>query len=135
MTLAPVEPGADGVIHEPAIIAPVKQPSLSPDTSPVTVIIEYCAQPDQVENAVAELTTLVATVVAVEGDCYGIRVLQDTADPARFLLYERWSSKEAYLGPHFQTPHIQDFISRAAAFMAGPPVIQFWHETSAHARG
>jgi quinol monooxygenase YgiN len=103
--------------------------------SSVTVVIEYRAQSTQVQKAMAELDDLIATVVAVEVDCFGIRLLQDPADPARFLLYEQWSSREAYLGPHFQTPHLQDFIARAPEFMAGPPVIQFWHERSAHTRG
>lgn len=98
----------------------------------VTVLIEYRAQPDQIAIAVAELDRLIATVVATEADCSGIRLLQDPADPARILLSELWSSREAYLGPHFQTPHLQAFIARAGSYFAGPPVIQFWTVTSEH---
>ena len=95
-------------------------------STPVTVVIEYRARPDRQEQAVTELDALVATVVAAEHDCFGIQLLQDPADPARLLLIERWSSQAAYQGPHFQTPHLQSFIARAAEFFAGPPEIRFW---------
>lgn len=52
----------------------------------VTVHIEYRAQPDQVDRAVTELDDLIATVVATEADCFGIRLLQDSQDPAKLLL-------------------------------------------------
>ncbi|MBK9062820.1 MAG: antibiotic biosynthesis monooxygenase [Acidobacteria bacterium] len=100
----------------------------------VTVLIEYRAQPDHAAEAVFELDTLVAKVVASEPDCFGIRLLQDPADPTRVLLYEEWSSREAYLGPHFQTPHLKAFIERGPALFAGPPEIRFWVEQSRHAR-
>jgi quinol monooxygenase YgiN len=102
---------------------------------PVTVLIEYHALPGQVERAVAELERLIATVVTEETDCLAIRLLQDPADPSRLLLHEQWTSQEAYLGPHFQTAYLQDFIARGAAFLAGPPSIQFWRVLSNHLSG
>jgi quinol monooxygenase YgiN len=101
-------------------------------STPVTVLIEYRAQADQIERAIAEIATLIATVVRLEEDCFGIQLMQDEADPARLLLYELWSSREAYEGPHFQAPHLQAFIARAGEFLAGPPVIQFWHLRAEH---
>jgi quinol monooxygenase YgiN len=102
--------------------------------SRVAVLIEYRSQPDHVARAVSELEALVAKVVASEPDCFGIRLLQDPADPARVLLVEEWSSREAYLGPHFQTPHLKAFIETAPALFSGPPDIRFWAEHSRHAR-
>jgi quinol monooxygenase YgiN len=93
----------------------------------ITVVIDYRTRPDRVEPAFAELEALVRTVVATEPDCHGIRLLQDSADPARALLYEEWTSREAYLGPHLQTPHIQAFRAKASTLFAGPPDIQFWN--------
>jgi quinol monooxygenase YgiN len=98
----------------------------------VTVLIEYHALPEQIERAIAELDALIATVVRLEEDCFGIQLLQNDADPARLLLYESWSSREAYEGPHFQTPHLQEFIARAGDFFAGPPAIQFWSLRAEH---
>ena len=101
----------------------------------VNVLIEYRAQSDHLAKAVSELDALVAKVVASEPDCFGIRLLQDPDDPAHVLLVEEWSSREAYLGPHFQTPHLKAFIERAPALFSGPPEIRFWAEHSRHRIG
>ncbi len=98
----------------------------------VTVLIEYRALPGQADRAVAALERLLAKVVREEPDCFGIRLLQDPADPERLLLDEQWSSREAYLGPHFQTSHLQEFIAGAGGFFTGPPTIQFWLRRSEH---
>lgn len=103
--------------------------------SRVTVLIEYHAQPDHVAKAVSELDALVAKVVASEPDCFGIRLLQDPDEPARVLLVEEWSSREAYLGPHFQTPHLKAFIEQAPSLFSGPPEIRFWAEQARHRMG
>lgn len=95
------------------------------------VIVRYQALPDQVETAQREIATLVATVLASEPACGGIRMLQDSADPARFMLVEDWPSQDVFLGPHMQQPHIQAFIQSAGAFLAGPPDISFWHPVGA----
>ena len=102
--------------------------------TPVTVLIEYRALPGQGERAIFELERLAATVVREEMDCFGIRILRDADDPERLLLDESWSSREAYLGPHFQTSHLQAFIAGARDLFAGPPVIQFWRAQSEHSR-
>jgi quinol monooxygenase YgiN len=99
-------------------------------TPSITVHITYHAKPDQTENAVRELSELIATVVATEPDCFAIRLLQDPADPARILLDEEWTSQEAYLGPHFQTPHLKAFIARAELLFTGRPDIHFWKMTT-----
>lgn len=54
-------------------------------------------------------------------------MLQDAGDPTRFTLIEHWPSREIFLGPHMQQPHIQSFIQRAGGFLEGPPEISFWH--------
>ncbi|HEX6850129.1 MAG TPA: antibiotic biosynthesis monooxygenase [Candidatus Polarisedimenticolaceae bacterium] len=91
-----------------------------------TVIIRYRTLPDRHEEAIRELSALVATVVAKESDCKGIRILQDASDPTMLLLDELWTSREAYLGPHLQTPHLLAFKAKAAQWFAGPPEISFW---------
>lgn len=91
-----------------------------------TVLIAYRAQPGQVATAGQALAALVATVLAKEADCGGITLLQDQDDPTRFTLVEHWPSREVFLGPHMQQPHIQAFIASAGAFLAGPPEISFW---------
>lgn len=94
--------------------------------SDITVIIDYRALPDRAERALEEITALVGTVMEREPDCQGIDILVDQDDPTRIRLIEYWPTRESYLGPHLQQPHIQEFIGRAGEFIAGPPDITFW---------
>ena len=93
----------------------------------VTVLIAYRALPGKEEAAKAGIAGLVATVLRAEPECRGITILHDAADPGHILLVERWPTRESYLGPHMQTPHIQAWIREAPAVIAGPPEITFWH--------
>ncbi len=97
----------------------------TPETA-VTVAITYQARPDQVERAVRELTALIETVVATEPDCFGIQLYQDPADPARIFLFEQWTSREAYLGPHLETPHLLAWKANAGPLFLGPPERSYW---------
>lgn len=92
----------------------------------ITVIIDYRALPDRAERALEEITTLIGTVMELESDCHGIDILVDEDDQTRIRLIEYWPTRESYLGPHLQQPHIQEFIARAGEFIAGPPDITFW---------
>jgi quinol monooxygenase YgiN len=94
----------------------------------VKVVIRYSAKEGMDEQARKELQELVSLVVEKEADCLGIEILQEASDPNQFLLYERWTSKEAYLGDHMQTPYILSFIERAKNIFSGPPEITFWNE-------
>lgn len=93
----------------------------------VVVVIGYRAAPGKDDLAAREIAALVHEVVSSEPDCRGIEFLQDSNDPARFTLIERWPSQGVFLGPHMQQPHITSFIERAGSFLAGPPEISFWH--------
>ena len=97
---------------------------------PVTVIVAYEALPDMVDTARAELEALIELVVAREPDCLGIRMYADVTAPQRLLLIEQWTSVEAFTGPHMQTPHLQAFMERARALIAGPPELRFWSEVA-----
>ena len=94
----------------------------------IVVAIRYRALAGREQAARAALAELVATVLAEEGACGGIRMLVDADDPASILLVEEWPDRASYLGPHFETPHLQAFIARAGEWFAGPPEIGFWDE-------
>ncbi|TWI07299.1 putative quinol monooxygenase [Aerolutibacter ruishenii] len=99
--------------------------------SEIVVMISYTALPGQSEAARQAISALVATVLSAEPECAGITMLQGSSDETRFTLIERWPSRDIFLGPHMQQPHIQSFIQQAGAFLAGPPDISFWHAASA----
>jgi len=90
------------------------------------VIIKYQSQPGKEAAARAALENIAAQVLAGEPDCLGIEILEEVGAPGCFLLHERWTSQDAYTGPHFQTPHLKAFIAQAPAAFAGPPDITFW---------
>lgn len=92
----------------------------------VVVAITYQALPGKAEPAVAALSDLIRIVVAEEPDCSSIRLYQDPAEQARIFLFEEWTSREAYLGPHLETPHLLAFKERAASLFLGPPERSFW---------
>ena len=97
----------------------------------ITVIITCQIEPGKAELARQEFTAIIATVVANEDACHGIRLHQDVDDPHRLLLVEYWDSKEAFTGLHMQTPHMQTFLQRANAFLAGSPEFRFGQEIAA----
>ncbi len=95
--------------------------------SDVVVLIAYRVLPGKEEAAKAGIAELVRTVLRTEPDCRGITILHNAADPGHILLVENWPTRESYLGPHMQTPHIKAWIKEAPAVVSGPPEITFWH--------
>lgn len=92
----------------------------------VVVLVSYRSLPGHADTAVREIASLIASVQSLEPACHGITMLQEAGDPTRITLIERWSSQEAFLGPHMQQPHLQAFIQSAGGFLSGPPDISFW---------
>lgn len=90
-----------------------------------TVLIACPIQPQKKEEAVREFKSIIEIVVSNEEACHDIRLFQDIDDANRLLLVEHWDSKEAFTGPHMQTPHMQAFLERAKGFLAGPPEFRF----------
>lgn len=95
----------------------------------IVVVIRYSAVSSRVAEATEALTQLVDTVVATETECLSITMHQADDDPARILLWEEWTSREAYLGDHMHTPHLRAFIDRASELFVEPPEISFWQRT------
>jgi quinol monooxygenase YgiN len=95
----------------------------------VVVVIDYQALKGRGDEARRELAALIAEVVAREPHCLGIRLHRQADDDTRFLLYELWTDREAYTGPHMQTPHLRAFREKAPEFFAGPPTITYWRLT------
>lgn len=95
---------------------------------PVTVLIQFQTRPEKADIARRELSELISTVLAKEPDCLGIRLHRNVEDEGRILNIEEWTSREAYLGPHMETPYIRAFMEKSSEFLMGPPDITFWEE-------
>ncbi len=96
---------------------------------PVSIVITYQTYPHTIEAGHQALADLIRLVVAKETDCLQIRIHQDTADPSKIMLWEEWTSEEAFRGPHMTTPHLTAFRERARELYVGPPELTFWRET------
>jgi quinol monooxygenase YgiN len=95
----------------------------------VVVMVNYRALPGYEDEAMHAIGRLVATVLSAEPECAGIRILRNADDPAQITLIEHWPTREVFLGPHMQQPHIRAFIQYASDVLAGPPDISFWQPT------
>lgn len=95
-------------------------------TDTVVVVIACQAQPGKADVVRKELSSLIRAVMATEPACLGIWFHESLDDGAKFLLYERWTDKTAYVGPHMQTPHMLAFVQKAGPLFAGTPTVTFW---------
>lgn len=98
-------------------------------TEDVTVLIRMQLLPESVQQGKRDLLALAREVRNVEPECSAIELAQDLDDPTKITMIEKWSSREAYEGPHMQSPHMQAFIENSARFFVGPPDISFCNGT------
>lgn len=93
----------------------------------VTVLIRTQLLPDSVEQGKQALRELAQEVREVESDCLAIEMAQDLDDATKITMIEKWSSRDAYEGPHMQSAHMTSFIEQSSKYFAGPPDISFCH--------
>jgi quinol monooxygenase YgiN len=91
----------------------------------LVVLVKYKTQPGKDSIALIELKNLVAKVKK-EPNYVTIIIHVDPSDKSNILLYEQWSDEEYYKGEHMKTAHLQQFMTAARSFLAGPPEITFW---------
>ena len=77
--------------------------------SKLTIIANIQAKADQVELVKAELLKLIEVTRAEEG-CINYDLHQDNENPAHFLFYENWESRELWQ-VHMENQHLKDFMA------------------------
>mgnify|MGYP001817563382 FL=1 len=92
----------------------------------VTVLIRTQLVPDSIEQGKQDLLNLAEDVRKVEPDCREIELAQDMDDPTNITMIEKWSSRDAYEGPHMQSAHMKLFIEQSSKHFAGLPDISFF---------
>ena len=75
----------------------------------LTIVAHIRAKTGRVELVRSELEKLIETTRAEEG-CLRYDLHQDNEDPARFLFYENWESRELWQS-HMQNQHLKDYMS------------------------
>jgi quinol monooxygenase YgiN len=87
----------------------------------IAVIAKIPVRSEAKEKALKEIKLLMAEVAKEEGTLqYTVNIEENNPDTLVFL--EQYKDMAA-LGAHGSTPHFQEFMGKAGAFMAGPPEI------------
>ena len=75
----------------------------------LTIVANIHAKADKIELVRAELQKLIAITRAEEG-CLQYDLHQDNGDPAHFLFYENWESRELWQ-IHMKAPHLDAYMA------------------------
>ena len=77
--------------------------------STLTIVANITANEDKVELVKSELMKLIGATRA-EAGCINYDLHQDNTDPARFLFFENWQSRELWQ-QHMESQHIKDYLA------------------------
>ena len=76
--------------------------------SKLTIVASIQAHPDRIALVRAELEKLVP-ITRAEAGCLQYDLHQDNADPAHFLFYENWESRDLWQ-THMNAPHLKAYM-------------------------
>ncbi len=74
----------------------------------LTIVANIHAKKDQVDLVKSELMKLISTTRSEEG-CVNYDLHQDNENPAHFLFYENWTSRELWQ-QHMGAPHLAAYL-------------------------
>ncbi len=77
--------------------------------SKLTIVANIQAHPDKIELVKAELKKLIP-VTRAEAGCDQYDLHQDDEDPARFLFFENWETRELWQ-VHMGAPHLAAYLA------------------------
>lgn len=75
----------------------------------LTVVANIIANKDSIDFVKAELIKLIE-VTRAEAGCINYNLHQDNENPAHFVFYENWQSRE-HLQTHLANSHIADYVA------------------------
>lgn len=75
----------------------------------LTIVANITAKTEKVDFIKAELKKLIAPTLAEEG-CINYDLHQDNENPAHFMFYENWQSRELWEN-HMNAQHLHDYIA------------------------
>jgi quinol monooxygenase YgiN len=90
----------------------------------LTIVATFQARPGKEADLRAALISLLAPTREEPG-CVSYDVHQSADDPAKFLFYENWQSKEA-LDAHMRSSHLQKLVPRVDELCVAFPQITQW---------
>ena len=75
----------------------------------LTIVANIKAKADKIELVKAELEKLIPITLA-EAGCLQYDLHQDNEDPAHFLFYENWETREHWQS-HMNNQHLKDYLA------------------------
>jgi len=75
----------------------------------LTIVANIKANPDKIELLKAELLKLI-DITRAETGCINYDLHQDNANPAHFMFYENWETRELWQ-THMANQHLADFMA------------------------
>lgn len=75
----------------------------------LTIVANITARADKIDLVKVELERLISITRAEEG-CINYDLHQDNENPAHFLFYENWDSRELWQ-THMNAQHLQDYMA------------------------
>lgn len=76
--------------------------------SKLTIVADIHANPDKIDLVRAELEKLVP-ITRAEAGCIQYDLHLDNSDPAHFMFYENWESRELWQ-THMNAPHLAAYM-------------------------
>jgi len=76
--------------------------------SKLTIVADIRADPDKIDLVKTELERLIP-ITRAEAGCLQYDLHQDTENPAHFLFYENWESRELWQ-VHMNAPHLAAYV-------------------------
>ncbi len=84
--------------------------------SKLTILAHVTAEPHAIEFVEAELQELIAITRAEEG-CLQYDLHRDNDNPAHFVFYENWASRELWQ-KHMSAPHLAAYMKATESSVA-----------------
>jgi quinol monooxygenase YgiN len=83
----------------------------------LTIVANITAKSDKIDLVKAELLKLIDITRAEEG-CINYDLHQDIENPAHFMFYENWASRELWQA-HMEGQHLADYLTATEGAVAG----------------
>ena len=84
--------------------------------SKLTIVANITATPDKIELVKSELEKLIA-ITRTEAGCINYDLHQDNGNPAHFMFYENWQSRESWQ-EHMNNKHLKEYAAATEGAVA-----------------
>ncbi|WP_028116607.1 putative quinol monooxygenase [Ferrimonas senticii] len=93
--------------------------------SQLTIVANIVAKPEHIELVKTELQKLIA-ITRAEAGCINYDLHQNNDNPAHFLFFENWQSRELWQ-QHMGNQHLQDYLAATDGCVAEFTVNEMTH--------